>query len=67
MSWLLEAFITALFNFLAKLIGKGIKGALDKAENEKTNQEIKANADKAETVEESQAALNDAARHLGHH
>jgi len=67
MSWIVSAVLNAVLNWLVKFITGLIEGWQTMIANEKRNAEIKKENIDASTPAENQNALNDAAKHLGHH
>lgn len=65
MSWLVSALVSALLNWLAKFLGGLWEGLQIIWGNEKRNAEIRKEIEDAKTPEQRQAAVNDAASHLG--
>jgi hypothetical protein len=65
MSWLISAAVKGALEFLFKFFGGLLEGYLVMRGNEKRNEEIKEHVEAAQTPEEIQAALNEAASRLG--
>lgn len=65
LSGIVGMIVTAILNWLAKLIGVQIGHAVDKAVDEKKNDDIEKGLEGAKTEQEAQDALNKAAGHLG--
>lgn len=65
MSWLASLLIKSLLSWLADFVTGLLAGWAQMKASEQKNAEIREKVDKAQTPEEIQEALNEAASHLG--
>ena len=65
MTWISSLVIRAILSWLLDIILGVAEGVVKMMQIERRNEEIKERVDKAETPEEIQDALNEAASHLG--